>query len=102
MIGPDSGDTPLPIPISEGEPVASEEPEKTTYDPSPARERVRGVLALGSLGLVAGTAAGVFVLVLTDKPEQAQTFGQIVFSAVITLFGTVAGFYFGSRQGPGG
>jgi len=100
MIGPDGGDAPLVLPT--GEPIASAEPELTTYDPGPARERVRGVLALGSLGLVVGTAAGVFVLVFSDKSEQAQTFGQIVFSAVITLFGTVAGFYFGSRQGPGG
>lgn len=100
MIGPDGGDTPLVLPASD--PIASAEPQTATYDPSPARERVRGLLALGSLSLVVSTAAGVFVLVLSDKPEQAQTFGQIVFSAVITLFGTVAGFYFGSRQGPGG
>jgi len=67
-----------------------------TYDPRPARERMRGLLAAATFVGLLLSAAAVFGLFLAGRAEDGKAFSQLVFTAMVALSGTVAGFYFGA------
>lgn len=74
----------------------------TPYDPGRTRERIRGLLALVSLG--------VFLVVISfylwaslrlGTPaawSQFKEAGGVILPAVTSILGTVLGFYFGSQR----
>jgi hypothetical protein len=74
-------------------------PVAVPFDPAPARERLRGYLAIWIMAILSATLVAVFVLMWIGRMDAVVTFGQIVITPVFTLTGAVTGFYFGSQQG---
>lgn len=67
------------------------------YDPDPVRDRLRGLLALLLLAHVAVVVA-VSLFLLWAKPwhwDKLKDFLSVVFAPLLTLLGTVIGYYFG-------
>lgn len=84
------------------EPVGppSAPPQKKPYDPSPHRERMRGIIVLTLLGILAGIIAAAFIALWLEAISSAdlQTLLNLVFSPIIGLVGAAAGFYYGGRS----
>lgn len=78
-------------------------PREEEYNPAPARERVRGVLAIGLFVLVSLLAGGSYALVAVNRlsKEDMEALNPI-FAALVTLTGTAIGFYFGGGGGKNG
>ena len=66
--------------------------ETTTTSPTDSLWSPQTIVGLVAMGITAGTIAAIFEV--GDKPTIAQTVG-----GVMTLAGTVVGFYFGSSKG---
>ncbi|MGA8426548.1 MAG: hypothetical protein WB801_03055, partial [Candidatus Dormiibacterota bacterium] len=66
-------------------------PKKTIPE---MQEGVRGVLAKGLFGLLAGTVGAIIFLLATGR--MTGTTASLVLSPVVTLTGTALGFYFGA------
>jgi hypothetical protein len=80
-------------------PSTPAQPVERPYDPSPARERVRGVIALGLTTAVVVLALLIVTLMAVNKLESddVQTL-QLFFTPIVALSGTALGFYFGGRD----
>ena len=81
-------------------PLPSDATIGSTYDPSPAREFVRGTLAVS---LVASLIVLVFVslLIVWFKPgntEELSEILQLILAPLVGLVGAATGFYYGTRQ----
>ena len=70
------------------------------YSPLRARERMRGILALGLVLLLGGTVGIAFWLVGTDRAEIAELRELLdpILTALVALTGTAVWFYFGGRS----
>src|SRR5689334_10397014 len=70
------------------------------FDPEPQRERVRRVIALMLLCLLAGTLVWIFVLVSLGAVDSAtlSTLLTGIFTPLLTAAGVGTGFYFGSSS----
>jgi hypothetical protein len=75
-------------------------PDVTSYDPGPDREKVRGRLAGGVLGLLAGTIAVSFLGLWQHwgTPGEMKDFLGVLLSPLFALAGSALGFYFGSKN----
>lgn len=91
-----------PIPPAALPPVEPPQPGKS-YDPTEAREKTRGRLAVGLAILLAIVALTLVSLVAANElsAEEAKDLGEIVFSPIVVLTGTALGFYFGVQQQSG-
>ncbi|MGH8524910.1 MAG: hypothetical protein ACREXY_12035 [Gammaproteobacteria bacterium] len=70
------------------------------WNPEPARERIRGAIAVGLVGLLALIATGSFVLLATGTLSLEETEGLLtaLFTPLLALAGTALGFYFGGQR----
>lgn len=69
------------------------------YDPRPARESMRGVLALGLLALLGGVTALTYLLVYGQGDTAAASeLLERLFPPIVALAGTALGFYFGGKS----
>jgi hypothetical protein len=69
------------------------------YDPEPQRERLRGWIALGLLGILAAVLLLTFISMwLGMEAEMLQTVLTIIFGPLVTLVSAATGFYYGSRS----
>jgi hypothetical protein len=72
---------------------------KLPYDPGPAREAVRGAIALALIVILAIIVILPLVL-LWIHPERANDIHDLLsflFTPVVALVGSATGFYFGSQ-----
>jgi hypothetical protein len=67
------------------------------YNPARQREKMRGWLAGGLIGLVTLATIGIFLLVLTNRVD-ANALVQGVFPSLVALTGSAIGFYFGGGR----
>jgi hypothetical protein len=73
-------------------------PRAKAYDPAEDRERTRGRFAIGLLWLLTFTTLSICLLVAASVvPFDALT--ATIFPSLVTLTGTVLGFYFGEKRG---
>ena len=74
-------------------------PEARPFDPRPARERMRGWIAIMLLGILTLIVAGAFVTLWFDLAprDDLDTVLTVVFGPVAALVGAATGFYFGGR-----
>jgi hypothetical protein len=70
------------------------------WNPEPARERIRGAIAVGLVALLALIALGAIVLLATDTLSLDEVEGLLaaVFAPLLALAGTALGFYFGGQR----
>lgn len=70
------------------------------WNPEPARERIRGAVAVGLIALLGIIAIGSFVLLSTDTLSLDEVEGLLtaLFSPLLALTGTALGFYFGGQR----
>ena len=70
------------------------------WNPEPARERIRGAIAVGLVGLLALIAVGSIVLLATDTLSLDEVEGLLaaLFAPLLALAGTALGFYFGGQR----
>jgi hypothetical protein len=69
------------------------------YDPEPERERMRGYIALGLLGMLALVLLLAFISVWVGmNAEVLRTVLTIIFGPLVTLVSAATGFYYGSRS----
>jgi hypothetical protein len=82
-----------------GDPGATAPFPERPYDPEPARDTVRGQLALATVALLALIITLGFVLIglRLATPADAKDFVTAVLTPVVALTGTVLGFYFGGK-----
>jgi len=66
------------------------------YDPGPARETMRGILAIVTFAGLVLAGVAVYGLFLVNRAEDARSFSELVFTAMVALAGSVGGFYFGA------
>jgi hypothetical protein len=82
--------------VSDFEPGYSTEP----YNPEPDRERVRGWMAFGLIGLFAVEV--IFLLIAVSAgwitSAEAMDLGSLVLSPTIGLAGAATGFYYATRN----
>ena len=77
------------------------EPRVVPYDPSPHRERFRGVLAMAFSLLLIVLVLLPIVLIAIDviNWEDIEGLMTLVFGSVVGIVGTVVGFYYGTLAG---
>jgi hypothetical protein len=72
------------------------------YDPSEDRERKRGQIALGLIGLLAGIAAVSLLFVMfaatAERADAVKGVVELLFGPIVGLVGAVTGFYFGAKS----
>src|SRR5262249_31059672 len=70
------------------------------FDPNPARETVRGLIAKWLILILAAlvTAPFWFIAWRSDQANAVKEILQIVFGPVVALVGSVIGFYFGVER----
>ncbi len=70
------------------------------WNPEPARERIRGAIAVGLVVLLALIAVGSIVLLATDALSLDEVEGLLtaLFAPLLALAGTALGFYFGGQR----
>lgn len=70
------------------------------FDPEPAREKTRGVLAGGSFALLTVTVLTTLGVVAsgTRTWNEMQGVAASVLPAVLSVVGTTLGFYFGTKS----
>lgn len=78
--------------------VSPNSPRNTPYDLTRQRETLRGWLAIWVLALLTATIVGLFILSACQLKDEATTFGQMVFTPMLTLASAVTGFYFASHR----
>jgi hypothetical protein len=68
------------------------------FDPEPGRERMRGWLAVGLLGLLTATIAAAFVLVAIKRVSvtDMKSLLDLIIPPEVALAGSAIGFYFGA------
>jgi hypothetical protein len=83
---------------SEGD--AALEPSTVPYNSEQDRERVRGLVALLLIGLLAFAVVGSFIGLATKMIEMKdlKELLTIVLGPLIALVGAATGFYFGERK----
>src|SRR5262249_46806329 len=75
--------------------------ERRPFDPEPQRERMRGWLAGGLLGMLAMVLFFSFVSLWAKiGKEELQTVLTIVVGPLVALVSAATGFYFGSNANP--
>jgi hypothetical protein len=74
--------------------LAGEKP----YDPEPGREKLRGWIALSLLGLLAVVILALLLGFLAGwiSAVGIKDVGLVIVSPLVTLVGTVLGFYYGT------
>jgi hypothetical protein len=70
------------------------------WNPEPAREKIRGAVAVGLIVLLGVIAIGSFVLLSTDTLTLDEVEGLLtaLFTPLLALTGTALGFYFGGQR----
>ena len=98
--GSESSLTEEPIDLSAQKPSAVyPQPPTAPYNPEPQRERMRGWIALGLLGMLAGVLLLTFISMWVGmKAEVLQTVLTIIFGPLVALVSAATGFYYGSRS----
>jgi hypothetical protein len=73
--------------------------ETIPYDPTKARESVRGWIALSLIALLATTILVSFVLlwIHPDRSKELHDLLALVFGPLVALVGAATGYYFGSQ-----
>lgn len=81
--------------------AATVEPYDKPYDPEPHREGIRGYLAMVLMGVLILLLVATFIGLALEWYTAAEmdTILTIVFSPVVTLIGTVLGFYYAGGKG---
>jgi hypothetical protein len=71
------------------------------YDPTRARERMRGAIAIVLLSILGAVVLFAFIGLWTQSIliEDMRTLLEILFAPLVGLVGAVTGFYYGSRAG---
>lgn len=86
---------------TEKSPGLAEPDTGPTYDPSKDRERLRGFIALGLLGLLAAIVVASFVFIFLHYKSdlsKLKSILDILFAPVVGLVGAATGFYFGEKS----
>jgi hypothetical protein len=86
-----------------GERPSGAEPSirEQAYNPEPAREKVRGAIAIALIALLIGLITVLFICVLAgvvliaDLDKIAAT----ILTPIMGIVGTVLGFYYGTKSG---
>ncbi len=75
-----------------------------TFDPDPARERIRGGLAVATFVLFAAFSLGIAVVVSAGWRTWNDIEGMTgtLLPAIVSVLGTTTGFYFGTKAGESG
>jgi hypothetical protein len=101
---PDESDV-GPLDLSEEEPAPPPGPPPSPavgalWNPEPAREKIRGAVAVGLIVLLGVIAIGSFVLLSTDTLTLDEVEGLLtaLFTPLLALTGTALGFYFGGQR----
>ncbi len=86
----DLGD-PLPGPVPP--------PDVIVYDPSKARESVRGIIALSLIATLGVTILGSFAVIWVhpDRSKELHDLLGLVLGPLVALVGAATGYYFGSQ-----
>jgi len=91
--------------LSEEEPAPPPGPPPSpavgaVWNPEPARERIRGAVAVGLIVLLGVIAIASFALLATDTLSLDEVEGLLtaLFSPLLALTGTALGFYFGGQR----
>ena len=89
------------IALSDTPTTAVRAPATEPYDPEPGRERLRGAIASGLLGLLALVVLFSFALFLWTSRASAdgKDFVAIILPSITGLVSAVVGFYYGSSKG---
>jgi hypothetical protein len=88
------------VDLDAGQPAPSTESiefDLKPYDPDPVRDKLRGLIALILLGHVAFIVS-ISTILLWAKPWHwplLKDYLSVVFAPLMTLLGTVIGYYFG-------
>lgn len=82
------------------EPADAESVRVVDYDPEPARDQVRGQIALYLIAILAAMVVASFLLLYAAPwhTERLVTVLQILFGPVTTLVGAATGYYFGANS----
>lgn len=105
--------TPTPTPVTldvreevdldqgvEEPPAVEASPRVVDYDPEPARDKVRGQIALYLIYILGGMVIASFLLLYAAPwhTELLVSVLQILFGPVTTLVGAATGYYFGANS----
>jgi hypothetical protein len=94
--------SPSPVDLSRETPPPVDQqniPTGPPFDPEPQRERIRGVIALGLLCMLAVVLLLAFISMwLKMDTEALRTVLTIIFGPLVTLVSAATGFYYGSRS----
>lgn len=86
-----------------GDPPSSTGPaiQEKAYNPEPARERVRGAIAIALIGLLIGLITVLFISVLAKVVLVADLdkIAATILTPIMGIVGTVLGFYYGAKSG---
>ena len=76
------------------------EPSTVPYNSDEDRERIRGLVALVLIGLLAAVVVGSFIGLATGTIEMKdlKELLTILFGPLIALVGAATGFYFGGKK----
>lgn len=82
-------------------PVAHATVDSTPYDPTRAREHMRGAIAILLLSILAAVILFAFIGLWTMRItiDDTRVVLEILFAPLVGLVGAVTGFYYGSRAG---
>jgi hypothetical protein len=83
-------------------------PSTRTYDPEPARESIRGYLAVAAMALLVFLVLATFATLVwvvysypdvpdTTRMEPLKTVLELLLSPIVAIVGSVTGFYFGGQ-----
>jgi len=96
----DAQPVPPPPTTASGPPSPPPGSFERPFDPNPARESVRGLIAQWLVLLLAGivTAAFWFAAWRPDARDSLKDLLQVVLGPVVALVGSATGYYFGSER----
>jgi hypothetical protein len=103
---PEEGEQPTELDLTQEESPAQDRLatfQQEPYDPGPARERVRGVIASALIGILAAIVVGDLIIAWYGiggggNLDLIESVATTLLTPVVGLVGAVTGFYFGEQS----